>query len=869
MKEEIDKRWSKFSTSSTINIGVKLTSILDTLPELKAVVLPDKEVQLRNSAAPKQFSSREGVPGPPSIPPNTLCTIDGPSDNDSLATSLTNTRPSDLCKPAVRTEKCEGLSDISMPAPDESALGKSSTPPATRGTSPSTSRSTQHTSHKPSDNDTRNLPVYFAQHTSDEPSDNDSLVTSQTNSRPSDLCKPAVGTEKCEGLLDISMPAPEKSAPTSSSTPATQQECGEDEGVSLKAGRLPAGGPPLEHRRNADQQADGDRLSDYLRKMTRPAIAIPGKRPTSSGHSRWEVFKALYEETTDSMKAITKQALETALANITVVIERLFPEQLHGEFSKNDYPRHFSFPQPLPWKERILNPLPWKERILNTYYTHRKWRLSPWLHLYIRPQEGPCDILGLRGPPIRQKMPRYGGRGTPHTGSSSGGATSTWGGMSECPCHPVLSLPFAEPPIDYTGFMEANQEEPELLEVKSSTVLFWSRGFPGEFYAGLASGQSILVIGDQATCKNIRGDKRLRMDDSSHFHKLTWAKENPDDFLQNITHALLTAALMSQLGMESVDDVYQGEDSVEDISREDIRTEGMMLCLTCHHYFCIIIPGSSPFVHLEDIASDLDLSTWDFQELDGAWVDEVLQGLDDQNTTKALEDWIAQLTNSIGLFTLLRKSNLVPPSRAAFSADKHLTRDSLKLTPDGLIVRITWSKTRQFRQKVLQLPVAAIPGHPLCPEKNDEFRTREFLTAKLSSREVAAIEGRISQQGAPHLSSPQAVPVGSNPGEMREGRKRQASDRRKQDRRIETSVPTPPDELLARFETDVPLRQYNADDIAKKVGTLTGESPELLIEMTGLPHKEEDTAVRVAHFSITAANEASKGFAPERTKFQH
>ncbi|XP_078679001.1 uncharacterized protein LOC144914728 isoform X2 [Branchiostoma floridae x Branchiostoma belcheri] len=51
-----------------------------------------------------------------------------------------------------------------------------------------------------------------------------------------------------------------------------------------------------------------------------------------------------------------------------------------------------------------------------------------------------------------------GGRGTPHTGSSSGGATSTWGGMSECPCHPVLLLPVAEPPVDYTGFMEANQD---------------------------------------------------------------------------------------------------------------------------------------------------------------------------------------------------------------------------------------------------------------------------------------------------------------------------------------------------------------------------------------------------------------------------
>ncbi|KAI8487530.1 E3 ubiquitin-protein ligase rbbp6 [Branchiostoma belcheri] len=46
MKEEVDKRWSKFSSSSATSTTThtKLTPILDTLPELKAVVLPDKEV---------------------------------------------------------------------------------------------------------------------------------------------------------------------------------------------------------------------------------------------------------------------------------------------------------------------------------------------------------------------------------------------------------------------------------------------------------------------------------------------------------------------------------------------------------------------------------------------------------------------------------------------------------------------------------------------------------------------------------------------------------------------------------------------------------------------------------------------------------
>ena len=34
---------------------------------------------------------------------------------------------------------------------------------------------------------------------------------------------------------------------------------------------------------------------------------------------------------------------------------------------------------------------------------------------------------------------------------------------------------------------------------------------------------------------------------------------------------------------------------------------------------------------------------------------------------------------------------------------------------DGLLVRIRWSKTNQFGRKVHELPLVAIPGHPLCP----------------------------------------------------------------------------------------------------------------------------------------------------------
>ncbi|XP_019616155.1 PREDICTED: uncharacterized protein LOC109463749 [Branchiostoma belcheri] len=69
----------------------------------------------------------------------------------------------------------------------------------------------------------------------------------------------------------------------------------------------------------------------------------------------------------------------------------------------------------------------------------------------------------------------------------------------------------------------------------------------------------------------------------------------------------------------------------------------------------------------------------------------------------------------VAFFGLLRKSNLVPKSSAAFDTDKHLTRQSFHASEGGLVLHITWSKTLQFKQKVLRLPLPVIPGHPLCP----------------------------------------------------------------------------------------------------------------------------------------------------------
>ena len=74
--------------------------------------------------------------------------------------------------------------------------------------------------------------------------------------------------------------------------------------------------------------------------------------------------------------------------------------------------------------------------------------------------------------------------------------------------------------------------------------------------------------------------------------------------------------------------------------------------------------------------------------------------------------WAALLC---GWFAFFRRSNLVPPSAAKFDPTKHLTRGDFTFTSWGLIIAIRWSKTIQFRQRTLLIPMLRIPGHPLCP----------------------------------------------------------------------------------------------------------------------------------------------------------
>ena len=74
--------------------------------------------------------------------------------------------------------------------------------------------------------------------------------------------------------------------------------------------------------------------------------------------------------------------------------------------------------------------------------------------------------------------------------------------------------------------------------------------------------------------------------------------------------------------------------------------------------------------------------------------------------------WAACLTAFFGFF---RKSNLFPPPGIKFNPGKHLCRSDFVLFNWGIMIKIKYSKTIQFNERVLLTPLPLLPGHPLCP----------------------------------------------------------------------------------------------------------------------------------------------------------
>ena len=66
-------------------------------------------------------------------------------------------------------------------------------------------------------------------------------------------------------------------------------------------------------------------------------------------------------------------------------------------------------------------------------------------------------------------------------------------------------------------------------------------------------------------------------------------------------------------------------------------------------------------------------------------------------------------------YGILRKASLLPKTQKDFSAKKFPTRSDLTPYQEGLALSIKFSKTNQFQERVVQVPMPVFPRHPLCP----------------------------------------------------------------------------------------------------------------------------------------------------------
>ena len=69
----------------------------------------------------------------------------------------------------------------------------------------------------------------------------------------------------------------------------------------------------------------------------------------------------------------------------------------------------------------------------------------------------------------------------------------------------------------------------------------------------------------------------------------------------------------------------------------------------------------------------------------------------------------------VSFFGILCKSHLLNKSACTFKPDQQLRRSDFQFCPWGILILVCWSKTIQFREKIVQLPLPYIPGSPLCP----------------------------------------------------------------------------------------------------------------------------------------------------------
>ena len=76
--------------------------------------------------------------------------------------------------------------------------------------------------------------------------------------------------------------------------------------------------------------------------------------------------------------------------------------------------------------------------------------------------------------------------------------------------------------------------------------------------------------------------------------------------------------------------------------------------------------------------------------------------------------WTATL---LGFYMFMRKSNLVPSTMDTYNINEQFCRADINITDtnSAMMMEVRWSKTLQFKQKVLRFPVLPAKDKIICP----------------------------------------------------------------------------------------------------------------------------------------------------------
>ena len=88
-----------------------------------------------------------------------------------------------------------------------------------------------------------------------------------------------------------------------------------------------------------------------------------------------------------------------------------------------------------------------------------------------------------------------------------------------------------------------------------------------------------------------------------------------------------------------------------------------------------------------------------------------LHALLDLTSSRDASFWAICLVAFYGMF---RKSHLLPTAANQFNPSKQLIKANFQILSSGTLVSVWWSKTIQFRERVVKIPLPSIAGSALC-----------------------------------------------------------------------------------------------------------------------------------------------------------